>query len=60
MVDAEAWARATEREMDIGAFIQRDDAERTTFSEAADRYRREVLPTKRGRAQDEYVLRRVC
>jgi len=60
MVDAEAWARATEREMDIGAFIQRDDAERTTFNEAGDRYRREVLPAKRGRDQDEYVIRRVC
>jgi len=45
--------------MDIGAFIKRDDAERTTFSDAADRYRREVLPSKRGKAQDEYVVRRV-
>lgn len=57
--DAEAWARAVEREMDVGAFIQRDDAERTTFKEAADRYAEEVLPSKRGKAQDEYVLRRV-
>ncbi len=57
--DAEAWARAVEREMDIGAFVKRDDAERTTFKEAADRYAREVLPSKRGKAQDEYVLKRV-
>lgn len=57
--DAEAWARAVEREMDIGAFIQRDDAERTTFGDAADRYRREILPSKRGRDQDEYLIKRV-
>ena len=57
--DAEAWARAVEREMDIGAFIKRDDAERTTFAAAADRYRREVLPAKRGKDQDGYVLNRV-
>lgn len=57
--DAEAWARAVEREMDIGAFIKRDDAERTTFKDAADRYSTEVLPSKRGKAQDEYVLKRV-
>jgi integrase len=57
--DAEAWARALEREMDIGAFISRDDAERTTFKDAADRYARDLLPAKRGKAQDEYVLKRV-
>lgn len=57
--DAEAWSRATEREMDIGAYVQRDDAERTTFEQAGDRYRREVLPSKRGRQQDGYVLARV-
>jgi integrase len=57
--DAEAWARAVEREMDVGAFINRDDAERTTFAAAAERYRREVLPAKRGKVQDAYVLSRV-
>jgi len=56
---AEAWARATEREMDIGAFINRDDAERTTFKMAADRYTLEVLPSKRGAAQDTMRLRRI-
>lgn len=58
-VDAEAWARAVEREMDIGAFIQRNDAERTTFKDAADRYAREVLPSKRGRVQDGHLLNRL-
>lgn len=54
--DAQAWARAVEREMDIGAFINRDDAERTTFKDAADRYKKEVLPTKRGADRDTYKI----
>ncbi len=58
--DAEAWARAVEREMDVGAFINRDDAERTTFREAADRYVREVLPGKRAQVQPRYMLARLC
>jgi integrase len=57
--DGEAWARAVEREMDIGAFVHRDDAERTTFGDAAERYRREVLPSKRGAAQDGMRLNRL-
>lgn len=60
LADAEAWARAVEREMDVGAFIQRDDAERTTFQQAADRYKREVLPTKRAQVQPGYMLDRLC
>ena len=57
--DAEKWARATEREMDIGAFVSRDDAERTTFDAAAARYEREVLPSKRGATQDRQRLARL-
>lgn len=58
--DAEAWARTVEREMDVDAFINRDDAEKTTFSKAAERYERDVLPGKRGKDQDGYVLKRVA
>lgn len=58
--DAEAWARATEREMDVGAFISRDDAERTTFQQAAERYAREVLPRLRAQVQPRYMLLRLC
>ena len=57
---ATAWGRATEREMDTGAFINRDDAERTTFGAAAARYDREVLPSKRGAAQDQMRLARLA
>ena len=58
--DAEAWARTVEREMDVDAFINRDDAEKTTFAKAAERYERDVLPGKRGKDQDGYVLKKVA
>lgn len=53
---AQQWARATEREMDIGAFINRNDAEKTTFAMAANRYAKEVLPSKRGKDRDIYKI----
>ncbi len=46
--DAEAWGKLTEAEMIRGVFIKRTDAERTTLSDALDRYEREVTPGKRG------------
>ena len=55
--DAERWARALEREMDIGAFIKRDDSERTTFKVAAERYKKEILPTKRSIQQAQSVIK---
>ena len=42
--DAEAWARAQEREMDRGAFIPSDTAQRTTVAAVLDRYQAEVCP----------------
>ena len=47
--DAEAWARSIERDMDCGQFLPRNDAARTLLHELIERYRRDVLPTKRGR-----------
>ena len=49
---AEKWSRAVEREMDIGAFINRNDAEKTTFGEASTRYVNDVLPKLRGAKSD--------
>jgi integrase len=46
------WARAVEREMDVGSFLQRTSGEKTTFEQAAERYSREVLPSNRGWKQD--------
>ena len=57
--DAEKWARAVEREMDVGAFVKRDDSERTVFKDVAERYAREVLPSKRGKVQDRMRLTRL-
>lgn len=56
---AEAWARSVERAMDTDSFIPSDAAVRTTFAKAAERYESEVLPRLRGKAQAEYVLKRV-
>lgn len=56
---AEQWARATEREMDIGAFVNRNEAERTSFAVAAKRYAETVLPSKRGQVPDGYRLDRL-
>jgi integrase len=49
--DADDWARRTEDEMARGVFIQRVESERTTISQALDRYVREVTPTKAASTQ---------
>ena len=46
--DAERWARATEAEMDRGAYLDRSVAERTSLGDILGRYAGEVSPTKRG------------
>lgn len=54
--DAEAWARAVEREMDVGSFVSRNKAENTTFGEAVDRYLAEVVPKLRAQRQPTSML----
>lgn len=46
--DAEAWARQQESEMDRGAWRDRSSADSTTLYALLDRYRKDVVPTKRG------------
>ncbi|CAB1368374.1 site-specific integrase [Denitratisoma oestradiolicum] len=46
--DAEAWARAEEREMDRGEWQDRSAAESTTLFKLIERYAQDVAPTKRG------------
>lgn len=41
---AEAWARQIEAEMDQGAFVSREAAERTTLDDLADRFKKEFAP----------------
>lgn len=57
--DAQRWARSIEREIDTGAFIPSDKADKLLFEDAVSRYRREVLPTLRGHAQAETRLTRL-
>ena len=47
--EAEAWARQIESEMDRGVFVSRAEVERTTLHDLIERYRVEVLPSKRGK-----------
>jgi len=54
--EAEAWARAVEHEMDRGFFVDRSEAEKTTLSEAFDRYEREVAVHKKGYSQEKYKI----
>lgn len=49
--DAQHWATSVEDETRRGAFIRREPAERTTISDALDRYLAEVVPTKRETTQ---------
>ncbi|OUL72155.1 tyrosine-type recombinase/integrase [Paraburkholderia hospita] len=55
--EAEAWANMIESEMARGVWISRGEAETTTLYEALKRYEAEVVPSKRGAAQEESVLR---
>jgi len=57
--DAEKWATALEREMDIGAFINRNDAERTTFADAAKRYSEESQSSNSDKAPSASRIKRL-
>jgi integrase len=50
--DAEKWATVIESEMHRRVFTDRSEAERTTLSEALERYGREITPTKLGQIQE--------
>lgn len=49
--EAEAWARHVENEMDTGAWRDRSEGDRTTLTEALDRYVREISPNKAATTQ---------
>ena len=46
--DAEKWARAIERELDIGLYINRGPAEKNTLGDILKRYLDEVVPSHKG------------
>ncbi|WP_321918428.1 tyrosine-type recombinase/integrase [Burkholderia cepacia] len=54
--EAEAWARATESEMDQGRFVSRAEAERTTLAQALERYWTSVASQKRHPQQERYRI----
>jgi hypothetical protein len=58
-VDAEAWARRIESEMDRGTFVDRTEAERNTFGDLLQRYAEEVSPQKKGEAEEVLRIRKI-
>nr|WP_297388446.1 site-specific integrase [Acidiferrobacter sp.] len=56
-MQAEAWARQIEGEMDRGVFVSRAEAENTTLADALDRYAAEVSPTKKTANREIYTIR---
>ena len=54
--EASAWAKMIESEMNRGVWLDRGEAESTTLRELLDRYEREVVPVKKGAAQEVSVL----
>ena len=45
--------------MDTSSFIPSNVAEKTLFKEMADRYEKEILPSKKGKLQDGYLLKSI-
>lgn len=54
--DAEKWARAIERDIDLGIYIRPAECDMQTFGALLARYRKEVSPTKRGGAMEAIRL----
>jgi len=50
--DAEKWVQATERELQTSGFVDRREAEKTTFGTVLKRYAREITPTKKSMAME--------
>lgn len=55
--EAEAWARRIESEIDRGVFVSRTEAEATSLEEALDRYEREIVANKKGKVQEQSIIR---
>jgi len=56
-VDAEAWARKQEAEMDRGAWQDRSAADSTTVYKLLERYMKDVVPSKRGAEKEAARIR---
>ena len=56
---AETWAAQIESEIGRGIFVDYSESERTTLSEALERYEREVLPKKKSQRQVKSQIKRI-
>lgn len=59
MKEAKAWVAVIRSEQVRGVFIDRNEAERTTFGEALERYLQEVTPNKKGSRAETGLIRRL-
>ena len=57
--EAKVWGGEQDALMKRGQFVDRAEAERTTFGEALDRYLREVTPTKKSIATETRIITRL-
>jgi integrase len=57
--EAERWARAVEVAIDRGIYLDPSEASKTTLHDLISRYVAEILPTKKGYADDLYRLRAI-
>jgi integrase len=55
--DAEHWARLTESELERGLYVCPAEAQRTTLTDALDRYEREVSKQKKSHCVEKYYIR---
>ncbi|MCR4159968.1 site-specific integrase [Kerstersia gyiorum] len=55
--EAEAWAKMIESEMARGVWLSRGEAESTTLREALERYQTEIVPHKKGKMQEDSIIR---
>lgn len=53
---AKDWANLVESEMNHGTFIDRSQAEKTTFGDILQRYKSQVVPDRRGYQMDNYRI----
>ena len=54
--DAQRWARAIERQMDLGEYAPPEQADVTPLSALLTKYEQEVTPSKKGASQEVYRL----
>ena len=54
--DGEKWARAIERELDMGSYVHRSEAERTTLADLLERYGKEVSPQHKGHREELWKI----